>query len=168
MIPLRDTISTRNYPVVNNTIIGINVIVFLLQMMQGPELDRFIYIYGLVPARYSVSQIASYFTPGQQLFSIVSFMFLHGGFLHLIGNMWFLYIFGDNVEDKLGHFRYIVFYLLCGAASGLSHLLLNLDLNIPTIGASGAIAGVMGAYFILHPRSKILTLIPIIFIPWLI
>ena len=168
MIPIRDTISTRNYPVVNNTIIGINVVVFILQMMQGPELDRFIYIYGLVPARYSVGQIASYFTPGQQLFSIVSFMFLHGGFLHLIGNIWFLYIFGDNVEDRLGHMRYIVFYLLCGVASGISHLLLNLNSNIPTIGASGAIAGVMGAYFILHPRSKILTLIPIIFIPWLI
>ncbi len=168
MIPIRDTISTRNYPVVNNTIIGINVVVFILQMMQGPELDRFIYIYGLVPARYSVGQIASYFTPGQQIFSIVSFMFLHGGFLHLIGNMWFLYIFGDNIEDRLGHMRYIVFYLLCGMASGISHLLLNLNSNVPTIGASGAIAGVMGAYFILHPRSKILTLIPIIIIPWLI
>ncbi|MBW2565225.1 MAG: rhomboid family intramembrane serine protease, partial [Deltaproteobacteria bacterium] len=164
MIPIRDTISTRNYPVVNNTIIGINVVVFLLQMMQGAGLDRFIYIYGLVPARYFVPQIASYFTPGQQIFSIVSFMFLHGGFLHLIGNMWFLYIFGDNVEDELGHFRYIVFYLLCGVASGLSHLLLNLYSNMPTIGASGAIAGIMGAYFILHPKSKILTLIPIIFI----
>ena len=168
MIPIRDTISTRNYPVVNNTIIGINVVVFLLQLMQGPELDRFIYIYGLVPARYSVDQIAAYFTPGQQLFSIVSFMFLHGGFVHLIGNIWFLYIFGDNVEDRLGHLRYIVFYLLCGMASGISHVLLNLNSNMPTIGASGAIAGVMGAYFILHPRSKILTLIPIIIIPWII
>ncbi|MBT8356420.1 MAG: rhomboid family intramembrane serine protease, partial [Desulfobacterales bacterium] len=168
MIPIRDTISTRNYPVVNNTLIGINVVVFLLQMMQGAELDRFIYIYGLVPARYSVEQIAAYFTPGQQLFSLLSFMFLHGGFVHLIGNMWFLYIFGDNIEDRLGHLRYIGFYLLCGLASGVSHLLLNLNSNIPTIGASGAIAGVMGAYFILHPRSKILTLIPIIIIPWLL
>jgi len=168
MIPLRDTISARNYPIVNNTIIGINVVVFLLQMMQGPELDRFIYIYGLVPARYSVDQIAAYFTPAQQLFSMVSFMFLHGGFVHLIGNIWFLYIFGDNVEDRLGHLRYIVFYLLCGVASGISHVLLNLNSNMPTIGASGAIAGVMGAYFILHPRAKILTLIPIIIIPWII
>jgi membrane associated rhomboid family serine protease len=165
MIPIRDTISTRNYPVVNNTIIGINVVIFLLQRMQGKELERFIYIYGLVPARYFIPQISSYFTPGQQVFSIVSFMFLHGGFLHLLGNMWTLYIFGDNVEDRLGHFRYIVFYLLCGAASGISHLLLNPNSNIPTIGASGAIAGIMGAYFILHPKSKILTLIPIIFIP---
>jgi len=167
MIPIRDTISARNYPVVNNTIIGINIVIFLL-MTLGTEPDRSFYIYGLVPARYSVPQISSYFTPGQQVFSMVSFMFLHGGFFHLLGNMWSLYIFGDNVEDRLGHFRYLVFYLLCGVASGISHLLLNLNSNVPTIGASGAIAGVMGAYFILYPKAKILTLIPIIFIPWFV
>jgi hypothetical protein len=95
-------------------------------------------------------------------------MFLHGSFWHILGNMWSLYIFGDNVEDRLGPVRYALFYLLCGIASGLSHLVLNLQSNVPTIGASGAIAGVMGAYFILHPRSKILTLIPIFFIPYFI
>lgn len=168
MIPIRDTIPTKNFPVVNLTLIAMNVAIFLLQISQGPELGRFIYFYGLVPARYSVPQITSYFSPGQQLFSLVSFMFLHGGFWHLLGNMWSLYIFGDNVEDRLGHLRYIIFYLLCGMASGISHLLLNLNSNVPTIGASGAIAGIMGAYFILHPFSKILTLIPIIFIPWFI
>jgi membrane associated rhomboid family serine protease len=168
MIPIRDTIASKNYPVVNNTIIGINVVLFLFELSQGANLDRFVYIYGLVPARYSMPQISSYFTTGQQLLSLFSFMFLHGGFWHLLGNMWFLYIFGDNVEDRLGPFRYLVFYLLCGITSGLSHLLLNLHSNVPTIGASGAIAGVMGAYLILHPHSKILTLIPIIFIPWFI
>jgi len=168
MFPIRDTIPSKNYPVVNNTIIGINVILFLFEMSQGTNLDRFIYIYGLVPARYSMPQISSYFNTGQQLLSWLSFMFLHGGFWHLLGNMWFLYIFGDNVEDRLGPFRYLVFYLLCGITSGLSHLLFNLHSNIPTIGASGAIAGVMGAYLILHPHSKILTLIPIIIIPWFI
>jgi len=168
MFPIRDTIPSKNYPVVNNTIIGINIILFLFEMSQGANLDRFVYIYGLVPARYSMPQISSYFTTGQQLLSWLSFMFLHGGFWHLLGNMWFLYIFGDNVEDRLGPFRYLVFYLLCGITSGLSHLLFNLDSNMPTIGASGAIAGVMGAYLILHPNSKILTLIPIIFIPWFI
>lgn len=168
MFPIRDTISSKNYPVVNNTIIGINVVLFLFEMSQGANLDRFVYIYGLVPARYSMPQIASYFTTGQQLLSWLSFMFLHGGFWHLLGNMWFLYIFGDNVEDRLGSFRYLVFYLLCGITSGLSHLLFNLHSNMPTIGASGAIAGIMGAYLILHPNSKILTLIPIIFIPWFI
>ena len=166
MIPLRDTVPTKNYPVVNNTIIGINVVIFLHQLTLGAGLDRFIYIYGLVPARYSVPQISAYFTTSQQFFSLLSFMFLHGGFWHLLGNMWFLYIFGDNVEDRLGHMRYLLFYLICGVASGLSHLLLNTNSNVPTIGASGAIAGVMGAYFILHPRARILTLIPIFFIPY--
>ncbi len=168
MIPLRDTTPTRNYPVVNTTIIGINVVVYGLQLLQGADINRFIYVYGLVPARYSIPQIAEYFTTGQQLFSLLSFMFLHGNFLHILGNMWSLYIFGDNVEDHLGPIRYGLFYLLCGIASGLSHLVLNLHSNLPTIGASGAIAGVMGAYFILHPGSKILTLIPIFFIPYFI
>ena len=168
MIPLRDTTPTRNYPIVNTAIIGINVVVFIIQFLQGPEINKFIYIYGLVPARYSLPQIAEYFTPGQQIFSLVSFMFLHGGFWHILGNMWSLYIFGDNVEDRLGPIRYAIFYLICGMASGLSHMLLNLNSNLPTIGASGAIAGVMGAYFLLHPNSKILTLIPIFFIPWFI
>ncbi|UCD82623.1 MAG: rhomboid family intramembrane serine protease [Desulfobacterales bacterium] len=166
MIPLRDTVQARNYPVVNNVLIGLNVLVFLFQLSQGAAGDRFVYIFGLVPARYSNPQISAYFSTPYQLFSFLSFMFLHGGFWHLLGNMWSLYIFGDNVEDRLGHLRYLVFYLICGFASGLSHLLLNLNSNVPTIGASGAIAGVMGAYFILYPRSKILTLIPIFFIPY--
>jgi membrane associated rhomboid family serine protease len=168
MIPIRDTVPSKNYPVVNNTIIGINVVVYLVQISLVPDLNRFIYIYGLVPARYSIPQITSYFTTSQQLFSLLSFMFLHGGFWHLLGNMWSLYIFGDNIEDRLGPLRYFVFYLLCGITSGFSHLIFNLNSNIPTIGASGAIAGVMGAYLILHPNAKILTLIPIIFIPWFV
>jgi membrane associated rhomboid family serine protease len=100
--------------------------------------------------------------------ALVTFMFLHGGFLHLLGNMWTLYIFGDNVEDRLGPLRYTVFYLLCGLISGLTHVALNAHSTAPTIGASGAVAGVMGAYFLLHPSSKILTLIPIIIIPWFV
>jgi len=168
MIPIRDTIASKNYPIVNHTIIGINIALYLFEMSLGTYLDRFIYIYGLVPARYSVPQIAAYFSTFQQFFSLFSFMFLHGGFFHLLGNMWFLYIFGDNIEDRLGPFRYIAFYLLCGISSGLSHLVLNFHSTMPTIGASGAIAGVMGAYLILHPHAKILTLIPIIIIPWFI
>ncbi len=168
MLPIRDTISSKNYPVVNTLIIAANIAVYLMQQTHGADIDRFVYIYGLVPARYSVPQIAAYFTVGQQFFSLVSFMFLHGGFWHLLGNMWSLYIFGDNVEDRLGPLRYLLFYLLCGLASGLSHLILNLHSKAPTIGASGAIAGVMGAYFILYPRAKILTLIPIIVIPWFV
>ena len=165
MIPLRDTIQAKHYPIVNYTIIGLNIAVFLIEKSQGPRLEQFILTYGLVPARYSVPEISAYFTFGQQALALVSFMFLHGGFFHLLGNMWFLYIFGDNVEDRLGHYRYILFYLLCGWMSGLSHLFLNWHSQAPTIGASGAIAGVMGAYLILYPGAKILTLIPIFIIP---
>jgi len=168
MIPIRDTQPSRNRPVVNHGIIILNILVYLVQLAQGSELNRFIYYYGVVPARYVVPEIAEYFNWFQQLFAFVSFMFLHGGFWHLAGNMWSLWIFGDNVEDHLGSVRYLVFYLLCGVCSGIAHLTLNLHSNIPTIGASGAISGVMGAYLLLHPNSRILTLIPIIFIPWFV
>lgn len=168
MIPIRDTIQSRNYPVVNSIIIAVNVLLYLVQLAQGDRLNQFIVTYGLVPARYSAPQIAAYFSFGQQVISFFSFMFLHGGFLHLLGNMWSLYIFGDNVEDRLGPIRYLLFYLLCGFLSGLSHLLINWHSQVPTIGASGAIAGVMGAYFLLYPGAKVLTLIPIFFIPYFI
>jgi membrane associated rhomboid family serine protease len=161
MIPIRDTIRSQTYPIVNLSLIAANVLVFFVELSQGQALDKFIFIYGLVPARYSVPQLGDYFTVGQQAVPFVTFMFLPGGFLHLLGNMWSLYIFGDNVEDRLGHFRYLAFYLLCGLASGVSHLALNWHSQIPTIGASGAIAGVMGAYFVLYPKAKILTLVPI-------
>ncbi len=163
MIPIRNTLRSKNYPVVNTTIIVLNVLFFIIELAQGERLNQFIFTYGLVPARYSIPSITSYFTFGQQIFPFISFMFLHGGFFHLIGNMWSLYIFGDNVEDRLGPLRYLIFYLLCGLASGISHLAINWHSQIPTIGASGAIAGVMGAYMILYPKSRILTLIPIFF-----
>jgi len=168
MIPIRDTIPTKTYPIVNNALIAINLVFFLVELSHGPGLESFIYTYGLVPARYTVPHIASYFTTGQQLASFITFMFLHGGFWHLLGNMWSLYIFGDNIEERLGPLRYLAFYMICGLASGLSHLAINSNSTMPTIGASGAIAGVMGAYFILFPKAKILTLIPIFFIPYFI
>jgi len=152
----------------NTSLIAVNGLLYLIEMAKGPELNRFIFIYGLVPARYSSPEISAYFTLAQQVIALLSFMFLHGGFWHLLGNMWTLYIFGDNIEDRLGHLRYLLFYLLCGWASGLSHLFLNWHSQVPTIGASGAIAGVMGAYIILYPKSRILTLIPIFFIPYFI
>lgn len=168
MIPIRDTVVSRNYPIVNNLLIALNIVIFMLQLGLGSQMNRMLYVYGLVPARYSVAHIAEYFSFGQQVFAFFSFMFLHGGFLHLIGNMWSLYIFGDNVEDQLGPLRYLAFYLSCGVLSGLSHVLTNWYSNVPTIGASGAIAGVMGAYFLLFPHARILTLIPILFIPWFV
>jgi len=168
MIPIRDTIQSRSYPVVNITLIMVNFVAFFVQVSHGQDMDRFLFTYGLVPARYSLSYISIHFSLGQQLFSLISFMFLHGGAIHILGNMWSLYIFGDNVEDHLGSFYYFIFYLICGLLSGVCHLLFNLHSTIPTIGASGAIAGVMGAYFILFPNAKILTLIPIIIFPWFI
>ncbi len=168
MLPIRNTVQSRSYPVVNTTIIAANVLFYLVEMSQGANFEQFIVVYGLLPARYSVPEIAAHFSLGQQIFSFFSFMFIHGGFWHLLGNMWSLYIFGDSVEDRLGPFRYLVFYLLCGIGSGLSHLVLNWHSQVPTIGASGAIAGVMGAYFLLYPRSRILTLIPIIVIPYFV
>lgn len=166
MIPIRDTNPSRTVPVVNYALIGLNVFVFLTELFQGSDMARFVYYYGLVPARYFDAEIASYFSFGQQIFSFFSFMFLHGGFLHILGNMWFLYIFGDNIEDHLGPFRYLAFYLLCGISSGVTHMVLNIHSNVPVVGASGAIAGVMGAYLILFPRSKVLTLVPILIIPF--
>lgn len=168
MIPIRDTLEPETYPVINHLIIAVNVAVYLIQLSQGSRVDHFILLYGLVPARYSDPFVAAHFTLGQQLFSFISFMFVHGGFWHILFNMWSLYIFGDNVEDRLGPVRYLFFYLLCGWVSGLSHLVPNWHSQIPTVGASGAIAGVMGAYVMLHPRSKILTMIPILFIPFFI
>ncbi|MBF0451249.1 MAG: rhomboid family intramembrane serine protease [Candidatus Magnetomorum sp.] len=168
MFPLRDTIQSQCFPIVNYALIGLNIFCFGLQLSYGPMEEGFIYLYGLLPARYSLPELSMHFSWDQQVFSMISFMFLHGGFWHLLTNMWTLYIFGDNVEDHFGSIRYLIFYLSCGLASGVVHLLTNFYSPTPTIGASGAIAGVMGAYFILYPRSRILTLIPILIIPYFI
>ncbi|MBW2122908.1 MAG: rhomboid family intramembrane serine protease, partial [Deltaproteobacteria bacterium] len=150
---------------VRNLIIGVNALVYLWELAQGPYLQRAFYLYGIVPVRYSNPDVALHFSISEQIVPFFASMFLHGGFLHLLGNMWFLYIFGDNVEDRLGPFRFALFYLMSGVAAGLIHLISNWHSQLPTIGASGAIAGVMGAYFLLYPRARVLTLIPIFFIP---
>jgi membrane associated rhomboid family serine protease len=163
MIPIRDAIRSKHFPAVNVLIIGLNVIAFLWELMQGPHMEEAFFLFGVVPIRYSNPEISAHFTSFQQILPFLTSMFLHGGFLHILGNMWFLYIFGDNIEDHLGHFRYLIFYIFCGVAAGLIHLFTNWGSKIPTIGASGAISGVMGAYLLLYPSSKILTLIPIFF-----
>jgi membrane associated rhomboid family serine protease len=150
MIPLRDTQPSYSPPVVTVLIIVLNILVFLFQVSLDPyERNYFIATYGIVPDRLHST-------------SLLTSMFLHGGWLHLIGNMWFLWIYGDNVEDVLGHGKYALFYILCGVAAALVHVLLNADSRVPTIGASGAIAGVMGAYLVKFPHSKIVTLFPIL------
>ena len=150
MIPLRDVIPSRTTPVVTIGLIALNILVFVYELSLGRAVDAFTLYYGLVPAAFSWANV---FTS----------MFLHGGFLHVAGNMLYLWIFGDNVEDRMGHARFLVFYLLCGVAAALAQTMTAPDSIVPMVGASGAIAGVMGAYFVLYPRSRIVTLIPIFF-----
>jgi len=148
VIPLRDTIPSSRVPVVNYTIIAVNVAVFLHEATLGPRSEAFLFTYGLVPREFMVT-------------TLFTSMFVHAGWLHVLGNMLYLYIFGDNVEDRLGHIRYVVFYLLCGAAAGATHALTAVHSGVPVVGASGAIAGVSGAYFLFFPTSRVVTLVPI-------
>lgn len=168
MIPIRDNQISECVPVVTYGLMGANLLAWLFQIQAGPASEAFYYYYGLVPAKYTVGEMSRHFTLVNHVVSLFSYMFLHGGFWHLLGNMWSLYIFGDNVEAHFGPVRFLGFYVLCGLISGAFHLMLNPFSMIPTIGASGAIAGVMGAYFLLYPKAKILTVIPIIIIPWFI
>src|SRR5882672_9629760 len=152
MIPLRDVIPSRTTPYITVTIIVLNAMAWLFELELPREvLPAFLQVYGVVPADFQPS-------------TLVTSMFLHGSWMHVIGNMWYLWIFGDNVEDRLGHGRFIVFYLLCGIAAALGQIWMDPTSTVPTIGASGAIAGVMGAYFVLFPKSRVLTLIPLIII----
>jgi membrane associated rhomboid family serine protease len=150
MIPLRDIIPSRTTPVVTITLITLNVLVFLYELSLGRSVDAFTLYWGLVPAAFS-------------WVAVFTSMFLHGGVLHVAGNMLYLWIFGDNVEDRMGHGRFLVFYLLCGVAAALAQTISVPDSVVPMVGASGAIAGVMGAYFVLYPKSRIVTLVPIFF-----
>ena len=156
MIPLRDLNPTRTTPVVNYLIIALNVLVFLRELSFGPDLERELFNVAFIPARF---WIPGYLLPN--LATIFISMFLHGGFLHIASNMLYLWIFGDNIEDQLGHGRYLFFYLACGFGATLSHAFFNPTSRVPAIGASGAIAGVLGAYLILFPRARVTTLIPI-------
>ena len=159
MIPLRDNIPSRRFPIVNTALIALNVLIFLLEsvVLASDPLHEFTYAWGLVPAQFwRFGGLRSWIT-------VFTSMFLHGGWWHLISNMLALYIFGDNVEDRVGHVLYLVFYLLSGVAAGGAHLVAYSRSTIPTVGASGAIAGVLGAYLVLYPRARVLTLVPIFF-----
>jgi hypothetical protein len=164
-IPLKDLNPRRTYPIINNALIVINVLVFLYQYTLPPHaFQLFMTTYATVPARFP-AWLAGH-APLQAAFvPLFTSMFLHSGLLHIAGNMLFLWIFGDNVEDFYGHFTYLFFYLLCGVGSGLLHVLFNMSSAVPALGASGAISGVMGAYLILYPRSQILTLVFIFLVP---
>ena len=162
MIPLRDTIKSRTIPFVNYGLIACCGLVFLYELSLGDEIESFLYTYGVTPARAFSALFRGDFS-FDAVFPLFTSLFLHGGWLHLLGNMIYLYVFGDNVEDRLGHGAYLVFYLLAGVGASLTEVCFQRASTAPLIGASGAIAGVLGAYFILYPRSRILTLIPLLF-----
>jgi membrane associated rhomboid family serine protease len=167
MIPIRDDTPRFSTPYITYFIIALNVAVFLFELSVGAQshrdLNGLMFQFGVVPMRFerALAGTSQLSLPALSL-TILTSMFLHAGWLHIIGNMWFLWIFGDNIEDYLGHFPYLIFYLVSGFAASLTHILLNLGSKVPSVGASGAIAGVMGAYFVLYPRARVLTLVPLI------
>jgi membrane associated rhomboid family serine protease len=150
LIPLRDIGPSRTTPVITIALIVLNVLVFLFELSLGRAVEAFTFYFGLVPADFA-------------WLNVFTSMFIHGGFLHIAGNMLYLWIFGDNVEDRMGHGRFLVFYLLCGVAAALAQTITEPNSTVPMIGASGAIAGVMGAYFVLYPKSRIVALVPLFF-----
>ena len=159
MIPLRDNIPTRTFPGVTVALIAANILVFIYQISLGGEHAAvFVATFGAVPAQFTgaAPHAAPALPPG---LTIATSMFLHGGLLHLLGNMVFLWIFGNNVEDATGHLRFLVFYLACGAVAAFAHIVTHPASNVPMVGASGAISGVLGAYFLLFPFARIVTLV---------
>jgi len=161
VLPIRDNIPSRQFPAATLAIIAVNTLVFLWELQLGPRrLEEAFVELAIIPIRYSNPDIAQFFSFSEQIRPFFSSMFLHGGWLHLIGNMWTLWIFGDNVEDRLGRWKYLALYSASGVAAALVHIYTNLGSQVPTIGASGAIAGVMGAYFRFFPHARVETVIP--------
>ena len=157
MIPLRDSNRSSSFPVMTWLLIAANTLVFIYELgLSGGQLERFVGAYALVPARIKAAPLTYGFT-------IFSSIFMHAGWFHLISNMWVLFIFGDNVEDRMGSLAYLIFYLLSGAAAGVLQTYLTPSSSVPVLGASGAIAGVLGAYIFLFPRARVVTLVPIFF-----
>jgi len=165
MIPLRDTIKSKTVPFVNYALIAICGAAFLYELSLGERALQFIRAAGVTPAAVAATILRGH--PASRVaLTLLTSMFLHGGWMHLLGNMLYLYIFGDNVEDRLGHGGYLVFYILCGVASALVQVYMQPSSTAPLIGASGAISGVLGAYFILYPKARVLTMIPLfVFFP---
>jgi membrane associated rhomboid family serine protease len=162
MFPIRDTIRSRSIPVVNYALIAANVLIYLFESaLTQRGFQALIQSFGLIPANFALTNLHSILT-------VFTSMFLHGSWFHVLSNMWVLFIFGDNVEDRMGSFRYLVFYLLAGILAALTHLFFAPNLTVPTVGASGAIAGVLGAYFYLFPRARVLTFVPLFILPWFV
>ena len=167
MFPVKDSIPARYPPVMMWALVVLNSLVFLFELSLPPQtLQAFVHLFGVVPARYTHPDwAATVGFPVGDYWPFVTSMFLHGGWMHIIGNMWFLWLFGDNVEDRMGPLRFLLFYLACGVIAAIIHVLVNPDSTVPTIGASGAIAGVLGAYFLMFPHSRVIAVVPILFYP---
>jgi membrane associated rhomboid family serine protease len=166
MIPLKNMNPRGAAPVVTLLLILANIAVFTYQFaLPAYAADAFVMAYGLVPVKVSMALAGHHYTLTQALLPLFTCMFLHGGFMHILGNMWFLWIFGGNVEDRLGPLTYLVFYLVCGIGSGVAQMMFSWGSKVPSIGASGAISGILGAYVVFFPASRILTLVPL-FIFW--
>jgi membrane associated rhomboid family serine protease len=167
MIPIRDDTPRFSTPYVTYFLIALNTAIFLFEWSVGlqskADLNALIFQFGVVP-RHVTALVSgtAHVNPVSALLPLFTCMFLHGSWLHVIGNMWFLWIFGDNIEDYLGHFSYLVFYLVSGIAASLLQIVLSPTSRVPTIGASGAIAGVMGAFLVLYPKARVLTIVPLI------
>lgn len=166
MIPIKDNIPAEHFPAMNVGLIVVNVLVFGYEVLLGDQLNDFIRTFGFIPARYVLIGDMNTFDV-TRFVPMFSSMFLHNGLFHLLSNMWMLWVFGDNVEDAMGRGRYLVFYLLCGVAAVYVHFLADQDSALPMLGASGAVAGVLGAYFLLYPKARILTLMPILLFFWI-
>ncbi|HEX8173349.1 MAG TPA: rhomboid family intramembrane serine protease [Thermoanaerobaculia bacterium] len=161
MIPLRHTLARHRPPVVNRGLVTLNVLVFIAQLFMGPLTERLIQTFGYMPAR--LSDPAKYqYALWEVAITLVTSLFLHGGLVHLFGNLIYLWVFGDAVEDAIGHLRYLLLYLTCGAIGSLTHTLLFPHSTVPSIGASGSIAGILGAFLVLRPQARIVTLFPLV------
>lgn len=159
MIPLRDSTPSRHFPLVTVSLIILNLYIFYYQTSLGAKgMEKLIYIFGLVPSYYAHQVPAIGYLP------FLTSMFLHGSWMHVIGNMWILWLFGDNVEDRMGKVKFLFFYLFCGVIAALTHYFVNTASTVPVVGASGAVAGVMGAYFLMFKKAKVLTFFPPFFL----
>lgn len=158
MIPLRDENPTKTFPFVTIIIIAINILVFIYELSLGRQLESKIGQFALIP--YNVTHLVNI----TSLSTLITSLFFHAGLAHIIGNMLYLWVFGNNIEDRLGHARFIFFYLFCGIVASFGHILTALNSKIPVIGASGAVSGVLGAYLLLYPKAKVLVLIPFFYI----
>jgi len=161
VIPLRHTLPRQHAPAVNRAIVAANVAVFVAQLYSGPSAEAMVEVFGFMPARL-VNPAAFHYSAWEAALTLVTSLFLHGGFVHLFGNMIYLWVFGDAVEDSFGHAGYLLFFIGCGAVGSVTHTLIFPHSTVPSIGASGSIAGVLGAFLVLRPRARILTLFPFV------